>query len=75
MVGNETSEADIRYALGRERRKDPWGKVRYKHINEDDFQGEKRRNLNFDVDGMKDDDLVIEYIPVKFQTVGNVTEE
>jgi len=69
-VGELTSEADIRYSLGRERRpsKQSLGERFRKggKISEDDFQN-GGRNLQQDFGDVDDEDKVITYHPVKFE--------
>lgn len=69
-VGEPTSEADIRYSLGRESRPSKTSlKERFRKggsINQDDFQNGER-NLKQDFDDVEDGNKVITYQPVKFE--------
>jgi transposase InsO family protein len=57
-VGELTSEADIRYSLGRARRpkKQSLGERFRKGVNEDDFQNGDGRNLEKDFSDIDDED-------------------
>lgn len=77
VEGEQTSELDIRYALGREA--EPQGRRRthshakYGEINEDDFGNPRnitlngQRRLNVDFSDLPEEDLIIDYLPVKFE--------
>lgn len=75
MVGAKTSETDIRYALGRV--KSPGGNRPYRKrgaTNDNDFSNDGKRNLRLDTSDIDDEDLVIDYTPVKFSKILNATK-
>lgn len=75
VVGAKTSEADVSYALGRAR--SPGGNRPFRKrgaINDNDFPKDDRRNLKLDTSDIDDEDLVIEYTPVKFSKTLNATK-
>ena len=75
VVGAKTSEADISYALGRAR--SPGGNRLWRKrgaVNDNDFPKGGNRNLKLDTSDIDDEDLVIDYIPVKFQKELNATK-
>lgn len=75
VVGAKTSEADISYALGRAR--SPGGNRPFRKrgaINDNDFPNDGKRNLRLDTSDIDDEDLVIEYTPIKFSKTLNATK-
>lgn len=75
VVGAKTSEADVGYALGRAR--SPGGNRPFRKrgaINDNDFPNDDKRKLRLDISDIDDEDLVIEYTPIKFSKRLNATK-
>lgn len=74
VKGEKTAEWDIRHALGRTKgEKNPLKKERFEERLENDFyyrdksQGSGSRRLSDSIEDLSDDELVIDYIPVKHE--------